>query len=207
MDNLLLESGSIRQRIHALREHKNRLEVETLSLLDEQTALRKQIELCCTAREMFRTAVDKVYESSRGELERTINLALQYVFYDKDYSIKVEIESKHGKSLSFTVVDGGVEPPLEVDLKEGTGAGLRTVVSFVIHYYYLMQTGVLPYLFVDEGYHNVSVQYRERFFSFIRELTSRKGGGVIIISHDPDILSSADRTYVISDGVVKEKEN
>lgn len=205
MDNLLLESGSIRQRIHSLKEYKAKLEVEKLSLLDEQGTLGKQLELCGTARDMFRMAVDKVYESSRGELERTINLALQYVFFDKDYSIKVEIESKHGKSLSFTVVDGGVEPPLEVDLKEGTGAGLRTVVSFVIHYYYLMQTGVLPYLFVDEGYHNVSVQYRERFFSFIRELTSRKGGGVIIISHDPDVLSSADKTYIISDGIVKEK--
>ena len=206
MDTLSINVGKVTQRIKNLQQQVDQFEVEKLGLLDKEQSLYTQKELGSKTKEFFQAAVDKVYEASRGELERTINLALRYVFYDKDYAVTVEIESKKGKSLSFTVIDNGVNPPLEVDLKEGTGAGLRTVVSFVIHYYYLTQIGVLPYLFIDEGYHNVSAQYRDRFFGFIRELTLNKGGGVVIISHDPDVLSSADKMYIVSDGLVTEKK-
>lgn len=150
----------------------------------------------------FRKAVDIVYEASRGELEKTLNMALKYVFNDRDYSIRIEIDDKRGKSLNFILVDNSQSPPLEVDIKEGCGAGVRTVVSFVLQFFYLTQIGAAPFLFIDEGYHNVSTQYRSRFFDFIRQLVTKKNGAVIIISHDPDILGVADKTYIVSDGTV-----
>ena len=71
-------------------------------------------------------------------------MALRYVFNDRDYSIRVEIDDKRGKSLSFVLVDGNQTPPLEVDLKEGCGAGVRTVVSFVLQFFYITQIKAAP---------------------------------------------------------------
>ena len=150
----------------------------------------------------FRRAVDIVYDSSRGVLEKTLNMAIKYVFNDRDYSIRVEIDDKRGKSLSFILIDNSQSPPLEVDVREGCGAGVRTVVSFVLQFFYITQIGAAPFLFIDEGYHNVSAQYRHRFFNFIRQLVSKYNGAVVIISHDPDILGVADKTYLVSDGIV-----
>lgn len=201
---------ALRARLDNLRWNLRRMredEAADALRLDEvrhgKLSLEQMIQLYNDAMEYFRKAVDVVYEASRGELERTLNMALRYVFHDRDYAVRVEIDDKRGKSLTFILIDNNQNPPLEVDLKEGCGAGVRTVVSFVLQFFYLLQIKAAPYLFIDEGYHNVSAQYRGRFFDFIKQLVTKHNGAVVIISHDPDILGVADKTYIVSDGIVK----
>lgn len=199
------KAENIRWQLRKIREEQ----AANLLTIDEdrksKASLEAQIALINDGMTYLRKAVDTVYEASRGYLEKTLNMALRYVFNDRDYSIRVEIDDKRGKSLSFILVDGNQTPPLEVDLKEGCGAGVRTVVSFVLQFFYITQIKAAPYLFIDEGYHNVSATYRGRFFGFIKQLIQKWTGAVIIISHDPDILGVADKTYVVADGVVTQK--
>lgn len=168
----------------------------------------RKIALVGLSKEFYQKAVDLVYATSVGELEKVLNLALKFVFFDKSYQIRIELDDSRGvKTLEFILLDDVESPPMEVDLKDGTGAGIRTVVSFVIHFFYLVNKGVSPFLFVDEHYSAISSQYRDRFFQFVKQVCQKKEGGLVLITHDMDIMEMADRTYIVADGVVTLRES
>ena len=51
--------------------------------------------------------------------------------------IKLELEDKRGaKTLNLALIDN--EKGFEVDLKDGVGQGVRTIISFVLKAYYLV---------------------------------------------------------------------
>ena len=56
-------------------------------------------------------------------------------------------------------------------------------------------------LFLDEALSNISTQYLDNFFAFVKELTNKIGLTVILITHDTRFLEYADRIYKVSDGV------
>lgn len=181
--------------------------MDSLTVVEaKEASARKRIGNIALSREFYKKGIDSVYAQSVGELEKVVNLALAYVFFDRDYRLKITLEERYGKSLSLVLVDGGKNPPLEVDLKEGTGQGIRTVVSFVLHFYYLVNLGALPFIFADEAYSAISVQYRDRFFAFVKGICAKKDGGLVVITHDISIQAFADRTYIVSDGIVSEEK-
>lgn len=159
------------------------------------------------SRKFFAAALETIYAESVGELEKVANMALSFVFHDKNLRLKMALEDYRGnKTLDLSIVDLSHTPPLEVDIKDGTGAGIRTVVSFVVHFYYILNKGAAPYIFVDEKYAAVSAQYRDRFIQFVRQLCQSKGGGVVLITHDPEYCDIGDVRYIISDGKVRKEE-
>jgi ABC-type cobalamin transport system ATPase subunit len=158
-------------------------------------------------REYYRKAIDLLYAKSIGELEGVINMALAYVFHDKVYRIKAQLEDQYGKkTLHFVMTDESLDPPLELSLENGVGAGVRSVVSFVLHVYYLIHKNAYPILFLDEAYSQISEEYVERFFGFLKSFCAEKGFTVVLISHDVRFIPHADRTYSVVDGKVTEKK-
>ena len=83
-------------------------------------------------KEEYKVAVNSLYEKSIGALKNTLNIALQTIITDKNYEINIELEDKRGsKALSFSLIDND-EEGMEVDLKDGVGQGVRTIISFVL---------------------------------------------------------------------------
>lgn len=192
-------------RITSLEPQKRLLESQLEAVNQQKVVIECNIRLIELSIETYKKAVDLVYESSIGELEKVVNVALSFVFFDRNYRFSVNLDDKYGKSMSFTIVDNTQNPPIEVDVKDGVGCGLRTVVSFVIHFYYLLNKNKLPILFVDEGYAAISAQYRDRFFMFVKELCREKNGALVLITHDPELASFADQAYTVNDGKVVEQ--
>lgn len=156
------------------------------------------------AKEKYQLAVNELYEESIVALQGTLNAALQYIFYDKNYKAKLILEDKRGvKSLSIMLVDE--DDNFEVDLKDGCGQGVRTVISFVLKSYYLLNQNS-KVLFLDEKYSALSVHYVPRFFEFIDKFCEDNDFIIVMISHIDNQIEHADKVYYLNDGVITEEK-
>lgn len=191
-------------RNQALPEIQNGLQTQVNQIIQKTHEVLRDISQKETAKLFYQKAVDAMYEESKGELEKAITMALQFVFYDKKFSCRIILGDQRGKSMEYVIFDeSDPENPVEVSLKEGTGKGIKSVVSFVSHVYYILSKG-FPFLFVDEGYTGISEIYVERFFTFAKTFCETKGLILVLITQDPRFMAYGDKTYYVSDGVVTE---
>lgn len=164
----------------------------------------KKLEFLKGAKALYLEAVDVMYQESIGVLQDTLNSALQYVITDKDYSIKLELEDKRGsKTLSLSLIDN--EKGFEADLKDSVGAGVRTIISFVLKAYYLVNNNS-KVLLLDEKYSYLSAQYVPYFMEFIKKFTEEKDFIIVMITHDNRFMDYGDKVYIVADGHVREEE-
>ena len=179
---------------------KNReMEIET-----ELNKKNEYIVFLKGAKEKYTIAVNELYEESIVALKDTLNTALKYVFFDKNYSANLELEdSRSSKSLSISLVDD--DDGFEVDIKDGVGQGVRTVISFVLKSYYLLNQNS-KVLFLDEKYSALSAHYVPKFYDFVQRFCEENDFIIVMISHIDNQIERADRIYYINDGVITEGE-
>lgn len=156
-----------------------------------------------TAKEKYTLAINELYEESIEALQNTLNVALKYIMYDKNYSAKLILEDKRGvKSLSIMLVDE--DDDFEVELKDGVGQGVRTIISFVLKSYYLLNQNS-KVLFLDEKYSALSSHYVPRFYEFIEKFCEDNDFIIVLISHIDNQIEHANKVYYLNDGVISEE--
>ena len=157
-----------------------------------------------TSKEYYVKAIDIMYEESIGALKETLNSALRYIVYDKNYNCNLILDDKRGaKTLELTLVD--LDEDFEVDLKDGAGQSIRTIISFILKAYYLINKGSRV-LFLDEKYSALSEHYVPRFFEFLKKMAEEKGMIVVLITHDTRFMDYADNIYMVNMGNVTKIE-
>ena len=180
------------------------LKENTETLKHELTEKENYLNFIKIAKDKYALAVNELYKESVENLSNTLNAALQYIFYDKNYKAKLILEDKRGvKSLSIMLVDE--DDGLEVDLKDGVGNGVRTVISFVLKSYYLLNQNS-KVLFLDEKYSALSVHYVPKFFEFVDKFCEENDFIIVMISHIDNQIEHADKVYYLNDGVITEGE-
>ena len=155
------------------------------------------------AKEKYTIAVNELYEESIGALKETLNVALKYVIFDKNYSANLVLEDKNStKFLTISLIDD--DDGFEVDLKDGVGQGVRTIISFVLKSYYLLNQNT-KVLFLDEKYSALSSHYVPRFYEFMKKFCEENDFIVVMISHISNQIEHADKVYYLNDGVISEE--
>jgi ABC-type lipoprotein export system ATPase subunit len=84
-------------------------------------------------------------------------------------------------------------------LKDGVGQGVRTIISFILKAYYLINKDS-KLLFLDEKYSALSDHYVPRFFEFMKKMADERGMILVLITHDTRFSEYADKTYLVNDG-------
>jgi ABC-type dipeptide/oligopeptide/nickel transport system ATPase subunit len=162
------------------------------------------IKFLSDTKEYYIKAVDILYEESIGALKETLNAALRYIIYDKNYNCNLILDDKRGtKTLELTLVD--LDEDFEVDLKDGAGQGIRTIISFILKAYYLINKGS-RILLLDEKYSALSEHYIPRFFEFMRNMAEAKDMIIVMITHDNRFMDYADNIYMVNMGNVDKIE-
>jgi ABC-type uncharacterized transport system ATPase component len=151
-------------------------------------------------------AVEVIYNKSIGALTETINAALQFIMYDRNYEINLVLDDKRGtKTLAIILVD--LDIGLEVDLKDGAGGGVRSIISTILKTYYLMNKNSYI-LILDEKWGMLSENYIGKFFEFMNSLVESKGFIVLSISHDNKFIQYGQYILTMSNGsIVSFKDN
>ena len=93
------ELSVVQDRVDYFRRIRKTIEARKVSLEAENSGADSFLSNVALSREFYRKAVDMVYESSVGEIEHTINAALEYIFFDKNYKLKLDLGDKRSKSL------------------------------------------------------------------------------------------------------------
>lgn len=189
----------LKYKVETLTHQKEYNNNELINLNSQLNEVNAETGFIIESREYYRKAVDIIYERSIVELKSILNSALSYIFYDEDYNLDIELLDKRGKSLYFRLYHNG-KP---ANLKTGTGMGVKTVISAVLHIYYL-QCKNSKVLMLDEAYAAVSEEYIDRFFNFLSEMCQKLSFKIILITHDKRLIEHGDKYYIINNGCVKE---
>ena len=129
-------------------------------------------------------------------------VALKYVMFDKNYSANLVMEDARGaKLLYITLVND--DTGLEVELDDGVGQGVRTIISFVLKSYYLLNQNSRV-LFLDEKYSALSSHYVPRFYEFVKKFCEENDFIIVMISHIENQIEHADKVYYLNDGIISE---
>ena len=175
----------------------------TEALKKEELKEEEYLNFIKGAKEKYRVAINELYEESIEALQNTLNAALKYIMYDKNYSAKLVLEDTGmAKSLSIALVDE--DDGFEVDLRDGVGQGVRTIISFVLKSYYLLNQNS-KVLFLDEKYSALSAHYVPRFYEFIEKFCEDNDFIIVMISHVDSQIEHAGKVYYLNDGVISEE--
>lgn len=170
----------------------------------EQKEQKEYLEFLKGAKEKYTVVINDLYEESIGALKDTLNTALKYIIYDKSYSANLILEDNRGtKTLSISLIDD--TNGFEVDLKDGVGQGVRTIISFVLKSYYLLNQNS-KILLLDEKYSALSSHYVPRFYEFLKKFCEENDFIIVMISHVDNQIEHADKVYYINDGVITEEQ-
>lgn len=189
----------IKSKLEAYKSRKAAMVKASSDLLLDVDALKERKQLIESAKQYYLKVIDVCYMSSIKEMEDFVNHVLGYVFYDEDYSIRLDITNRHNKSITFYLYDGNKD--LETPLRKGNGKGIKAVVSFILLTYYLLRMKS-PYIFLDESFVNISAGYVERFFEYVKLLCHKHNMCIALITHDPRFSDFADIVYEVKNGVV-----
>jgi DNA repair exonuclease SbcCD ATPase subunit len=195
--------NSLDYNIRSIEEIYNKKDIIVKSnedILKNITNLEHQIIDLKECKGYYSVAVNEIYEISIKALKDTLDTALQFIIFDRDLTTELVLEDKRGtKTLNIAIMDN--ETGYEVDIKDGTGMGIATVVSFVLKLYYLINKDS-KILILDEKYSNVSVEYTPKFFEFMHKMADEKDFIILMVSHDERFVQYADRIYQVSKGFV-----
>ncbi len=197
---------SLEYTIKSCENLLNKEGVITESIKSTQKDIKEKeeyLKFLKSAKDKYAIAVNALYEDSIGALKDTLNAALKYIMFDKSYSANLILEDKGGnKTLSLLLVDE--DNGFEVDLKDGVGQGVRTILSFVLKSYYLLNQNS-KVLLLDEKYSALSSHYVPRFYEFMKEFCKKNDFIIVMISHIDSQIEHADKLYYINDGTITEE--
>lgn len=168
-------------------------------LTEEQCKLSENKALLEKSKPFIDDLIDKFSESSIKKLEDLLSLGLRRIFQDRDYRVEIKVTEKRSlKCADLYLIDGG-HPFLMRD--SSVAGGILVVVGFLIQTFYVANLDIAKILFLDEALSNISTQYLDNFFAFVKELSVKIGLTVILITHDTRFLEYADRIYKVANGV------
>lgn len=165
----------------------------------ELESLGESTDLLSKSKPYLDDVIDKFSEDSIAKLESLLALGVARIFDDRKYSIQIKVcEKRNSKVAELFLVDRGNLYPLR---DSSVGGGVLVVVGFLIQAFYVANLDLEKIVFLDESFSQISDAYIDNFMMFIKELASRIGLKVVLITHDKRFIEHGDQVYHVSNGV------
>jgi hypothetical protein len=143
----------------------------------------------------------------KNRVESTVELAIQAVF-GKSRRFRFEVEIKRGV-VSMTPLVGYLSPASKVAPGEDpyqwmplseVGGGVVDIVAFAARVTLLSwyRPRVRRVIVADEPFRHVSNEYLPRVATMLKTLSESTGIQMIVVSHEPELASSADRVIRVT---------
>lgn len=190
--DLYIKYNSLKSSYISTVQSIEELEKEYTALIDNKVLLER-------SKPFIDDIIDKFSETSLKRLEDLLTLGVSRIFQDRDYKVEIKVsEKRSAKCAELYLIDSGHSFLMRDSCVAG---GILVVVGFLIQVFYVANLNVAKILFLDEALSNISTQYLDNFFSFVKELSQQIGLTVVLITHDTRFLEYADRLYKVAGGV------
>lgn len=185
-------------------EHQYKESLNEINLTGEELKnLIKKEKNYEYAVDLMKKIIEGMSKSQINHLESLINSALETIFFDRQYSVELVItELRNTNNLQIIlneVLDDGSVIKTKLD---DNGFGVKSVIGFILQVYFILYHHEYPILFLDEAFTQLSKQYLPYLKSLISDLADKYGFIFVLITHDTDIMSLSDRTYLVNQGKV-----
>lgn len=195
--DIYIRYNALRSSYLSTTQSLEELSKEYASLVDNQTLLER-------SKPFIDDLINKFSETSLKKLEDLLTLGVSRIFQDRDYKVEIKVsEKRSSKCAELYLIDSGHSFLMRDSCVAG---GILVVVGFLIQVFYVANLDVAKILFLDEALSNISTQYLDNFFGFVKELSTQIGLTVILITHDTRFLEYADRLYKVNNGVYSLEE-
>ena len=194
-------------RLTALADKIRRAATEKRLLarqLDEADARKaeaaEQHESALMAKELVLQVAQKTQANVGGRVSDLVSLALAAVF-DTPYRLQIDFVQRRGVTeadLWFARGDNLADP------MTASGGGALDVASLALRLAIWSLSRTRPLFLLDEPFRNLSLNLQSKAGLMLKELANKLGLQVVMVSHNPEIISGADRVFrVLDDGRVE----
>jgi DNA repair exonuclease SbcCD ATPase subunit len=186
----------IRTKLERLQGAKALTEQQITETKDNLVRLNREYRWCEKAREIVREVGLKTQEQLQYHISDITSLALESIF-DDPYELKVEFVQRRNKTecdLLF-VRDGETMKPVD-----SSGGGTVDVASFALRIasWSMSNPRTRNTIILDEPMRFLSVDNQERASRMIKELAEKLGLQFIIVTHESELATWADKEFTVS---------
>lgn len=189
--------GNLLQDLNNLQIQKNTLNTFLDTQLTKQENIKNNIEILEGSLTYYKKAADILQYQRLDDLIAFVNQALEYVYFDEKYSLRIELNDKYSKALVLQIYDG--KKDLLKPLRKGVGKGLRAIVGFILQIYFCCEYNA-TIIWQDETLVNISKKYVERIFNYVKILCEARNISQVMITHDTRFFKYADKVYLSANG-------
>lgn len=186
-----------------LESEKEKLNIELDKLIKQRT-LKDNLVYSCDL------LLKKVVANSKDSLESFLTFAVKKIFTDRDYEVKLVLKEETKRpGLDLVLVENGIEQIMA----ESVGGGVLSTIGLLLQIYYIEAYNLNKILFIDEGLKEISKadpdnedskDYLEEVLAFLKWLGVERNYTFIVITHDTDVSTNADKLYKVVNGEVFE---
>jgi DNA repair ATPase RecN len=189
---------NIEERIIADRANIVRLGDEKYRFEKQLNSANQKLIFAENGKILIQKAAKELQERIKFQISSIVASALEAVFEDA-YSFKIDFVERRGKiEADLLFVRNGEE----VTPFDSAGGGTLDVTSFALRLTFLFFKGNRKILFLDEPFRFVSVDLQNRCSEMLKMISQKLNFQIIMVSHLPEIIYSADKIYTISNGKI-----
>lgn len=166
------------------------------ALVKERDLLNEELISATEAQEVMRIVAQKTQENIQYHISGLVTTAQESIFPDP-YQFVAEFVQRRDKTECdfFFQKDGEKFSPFS-----SSGGGTIDVASFALRLVALTLSTNRRTLLLDESFKFVSVNYQSRCSEMLKSLSEKLGLQIIMVSHLPAIIDSADKVFTIEKG-------
>ena len=201
---MLSKLEQLSQDVKLLKARCTELESNINRTKAQQAAIKKVIEVNTGSLEMYKQAADILQYQRLEDVLTFVNEALEYIFYDEEYELKIELGESVSKTLTLLLYDR--KKQLTTTLRKGNGRGVKAVICYMLYVYFCCEHKA-EVLWQDETLVNISPLYVERLFSYVRMICETRSIAQVMITQDLRFLKYAHITYLVKHGNIRRIDN
>ena len=157
---------------------------------------KTQAENAMLARQLVIEIAKKTQLNIGNRISDLVSLALAAVFEDP-YAFKIEFVERRGATEADLLFERN---GFSLDPMTASGGGAIDIASFSLRLA-VSTLGTGRKLFVlDEPFRNLSLDLQAKAGLMLQELASKLGIQIVMVSHNPEIISGADKVFSLSGG-------
>lgn len=186
----------LRNKLEQQKGQKIQVEKSLSALQDELKEAKVSLVRHEKAREIVRKVGLETQQQLQYHISDITSLALDAVF-DNPYELKVEFVQRRNKTECDLIF---VRDGMEIDPIEASGVGAIDVASFALRIasWSMMQPRTRNTIILDEPFKFLSTNFQEGASNMIKELSEKLNLQFIIVTHEEELLSSADKIFKVS---------
>jgi DNA repair exonuclease SbcCD ATPase subunit len=204
-DQVMDRAMKIGVRLQELDTRIRQTQEQKTDVENRHTRLLHDLEITAEATEYLKIMISMLSEKGLESLKNLLSQGLSTIFEGCGYSVDIRIDD-HGqnKTAEFILVEPLANGEFrKTPLASSNGQGIVTMVSFILRIFFICHLNLRRFVIMDESLSQLSKEYVDGLFAFMRTLVDDLGFTFLMISHDQRFIPYADSVYEMNHGVIK----